>query len=134
MTCVPFDPSQSLIFIKATLYGISRARIVDLALDIGASTTTIATDIVIGLGYDPVQSPRRIRLITGSGVEYRSVVTVARIEAMGQAVEHLDVVCHDLPEESGIDGLLGLNFLRYFDLTIRYSDGTLSLERIPQRS
>ncbi|MBI4530449.1 MAG: retroviral-like aspartic protease family protein [Candidatus Latescibacteria bacterium] len=131
MIRVPFDPSRSLIFIKATLYGLDRVRTVDLALDVGASTTTIATDILIGLGYDPAQSTKRARMITGSGVEYRSVVTVARIETVGQAVDDIDVICHDLPEESQIDGLLGLNFLRHFDLTIRYSDGTLSLERLP---
>ena len=75
-------------------------------------------------------STRRVRIITASGVEYCSVVTVGRIEAIGQFVDALDVISHDLPEESHIDGLLGLNFLRHFDLTIRYSNGTLSLERI----
>jgi hypothetical protein len=53
MTRVPFDPSRSLIVIKATIYGHGRARTIDLALDLGASTTTIPTDIVLGLGYDP---------------------------------------------------------------------------------
>lgn len=118
MTRVPFDPSRSLIVIKATIYGHGRARTIDLALDRGASTTTIATDIVVGLGYDPAASTRRVRIIT----------------AIGQSVDDIDVICHDLPEESHIDGLLGLNFLRHFDLTIRYSNGTLCLERIPQES
>lgn len=131
MTRVPFDPSRSLILIKATIYGQGRARTIDRALDVGATTTTIATDIIIGLGYDPAQSTRRVRIITASGVQYSSVVTVRRIEAIGQFADGIDVICHDLPEESHIDGLLGLNFLRHFDLTIRYSDGTLSLERRP---
>lgn len=69
-----------------------------------------------------------------SDLEYYSVVTGARIEAIGQSVDDIDVICHDLPEESHIDGLLGLNFLRHFDQTIRYSDATLCLERIPQKS
>ena len=134
MTRVPFDPSRSLIVIKATIYGHGRARTIDLALDLGASTTTIPTDIVLGLGYDPAASTRRAWIITASRMEYCSVVTVARIEAIGQSVDDIDVICHDLPEESHIDGLLSLNFLGHFDQTIRYSDATLCLERIPQKS
>jgi predicted aspartyl protease len=134
MTHVPFDPSRSLLVIKATIYGHGRARTIDLALDLGASTTTIATAIVVGLDYDPAESTRRVRIIMASGLEYCSVVTVARIEAIGQSVDDIDVICHDLPEESHIGGLPGLNFLRHFELTSRYSDGTLCLERIPQES
>lgn len=69
MSRVSFDPSRSLIVIQATIHGYDRSRTIDLALDVGASTTTIATDIVIGLGYDPAQSTRRLRIITASGVE-----------------------------------------------------------------
>jgi Aspartyl protease len=126
MTRVPFDPSRSLIVIKATIYGHGRARTIDLALDLGASTTTIPTDIVLGLGYDPAASTRRVRIISASRLAYCSVVTVARIEAIGQSVNDIDVICHDLPEESHIYGLLGLNVLRHFDQTIRYSCSTHS--------
>ncbi len=40
------------------------------------------------------------------------------------------VLCHDLPSEAGIDGLLGLNFLKNFDFTVEYSSGRLRLIKI----
>jgi hypothetical protein len=49
--------------------------------------------------------------------------------AVGQKVAALDVLCHDLPAESGIDGLLGLNFLRHFRLTIRFRKGIVELAK-----
>lgn len=42
-------------------------------------------------------------------------------------VENIDVVCHDLPEGSIIEGLLGLDFLRHFDVNISFSTGTIEL-------
>jgi len=54
--------------------------------------------------YDPAESTRCVRIIMASGLEYCSVVTVARIEAIGQSVDDIDVICHDLPEESHIEG------------------------------
>jgi len=127
---VSFDVSRSLIFVGARIWGKNSFRIVNLALDTGASTTIVASDILVALGYDPAKSTKRTRVITGSGVEYRKVVTVSRLEALGKSIDHLDVVCHDLPEESKLDGLLGLNFLRHFDMLVRYSDGTITLESI----
>lgn len=127
---VSFDVSRSLIFVEARIWGKHSFRIVNLALDTGASTTIVASDIMVALGYDPAKSTKRTRVITGSGVEYRKVVTVSRLEALGKPVDHLDVICHDLPEESKLEGLLGLNFLRHFDISVRYSDGTIALESI----
>jgi hypothetical protein len=46
---------------------------------------------------------------------------------IGQQVANLEVLGHDLPAESGVDGLLGLNFLRQFKLTIRFRRGIVEL-------
>jgi hypothetical protein len=49
--------------------------------------------------------------------------------AIGQKVDNLEVLCHDLPPESGVDGLLGINFLKRFKLTIRFRKGIIDLTR-----
>ena len=36
---------------------------------------------------------------------------------------------HDLPEISRVDGLLGLSYLRNFDLIIKFKEGILELEQ-----
>ena len=82
------------------------------------------------LGYDPA-NPRlgRQRIITGSGVEYAPRTTVRSATAIGQKVANLEVLCHDIPPESGVDGLLGLSFLKHFKLTIRFRKGIIDLNQ-----
>jgi len=71
--------------------------------------------------YDPLASDKKIRLLTGSGIEYCPIVNIAKIETIGKTVQNIDVVCHTLPSESKLDGLLGLNFLKNFDFSIKFS-------------
>ena len=66
---------------------------------------------------------------SGSGIEFAPRATVRSATAIGQKVTNLDVLCHDLPPESGVDGLLGLNFLRHFRLTIRFRKGIIDLNK-----
>ena len=82
------------------------------------------------LGYDPADPALdRQRILTGSGIEYAPATIVRSATAIGQKVTNLEVLCHDLPAESGVDCLLGLNFLRHFKLTIRFRKGIIDLNR-----
>ena len=69
-------------------------------------------------------------MITGSGIEYAPCVNVKSLIVGNEKVVNVGVLCHDLPEEAGIDGLLGLNFLKNFDFTVEYSLGRLRLINI----
>jgi hypothetical protein len=66
----------------------------------------------------------------GSGTVYVPLITVHAIRALGMREENIDVLCHDLPEESLLDGVLGLNFLRKFNLNIRFSQGIIEATRL----
>ena len=105
--------------------------LIPVVLDTGASLTIVATDIMAQLGYDPANpSLGRQRIITGSGVEYAPRTTVRSTTAIGQKVAaNLEVLCHDLPPESGVDGLLGLSLLKHFKLTIRFRKGIIDLNK-----
>ncbi|MFQ5706011.1 MAG: hypothetical protein ACE5HO_01095 [bacterium] len=81
------------------------------------------------LGYSPAIG-ETVRLIMGGSIQYASQVIVQMLEAADERVENLRIICHDLPEESGLDGLLGLNFLSHFNTEINYSNGTLILKPI----
>jgi predicted aspartyl protease len=132
MPRVVFDPSVSSIVVDLLLEAADgrSSIVIPVVLDTGASLTILATDIMARLGYDPANPElERQRIITGSGVEYAPRVTVQAATAIGQKVINLDVLCHDLPPESGVDGLLGLNFLRHFKLTIRFRKGIIELNR-----
>jgi predicted aspartyl protease len=130
MPRITYDPTGSSIVIDLLLEsadGMSNL-LVPVVLDTGASLTIIASDVLTRLGYDPANPMlERQRIITGSGDEYARRVTVRSATAIGQKVTDLEVLCHDLPAESGVDGLLGVNFLRHFKLTVRFRKGIIEL-------
>jgi predicted aspartyl protease len=132
MPRVVYDPSASSIVVDLLIEAADgkSSLLIPVVLDTGASLTIVATDIMENLGYDPADPQlARQRIITGSGVEYAPRTTVRSATAIGQKVANLEVVCHDLPPESGVDGLLGLNFLRQFKLTIRFRKGIIDLNK-----
>jgi predicted aspartyl protease len=132
MPRVVYDPSASSIVVDLLLEAADgrSSLLLPVVLDTGASLTIVATDIMAQLGYDPANPALdRQRILTGSGIEYAPGTMVRSATAIGQKVTNLEVLCHDLPPESGVDGLLGLNFLRHFKLTIRFRKGIIDLNR-----
>lgn len=126
---ISFDPDEGLIHLSARISGPLSSANARLAFDTGATMTMIGQGILEALGYD-IESSEEISIITGSRVERVRELVVHEIRAIDRAVKNLSVICHDLPEESGLDGLLGLNFLRQFDTEINYSNNTLILKPI----
>lgn len=135
MSILDFDKSGKLIVLDIGIISADSSWLfyVPVILDTGATTTILSTDIFASLGYDPGNpNLRRTRIITGSGVEYSPCINIKGIIAGGEWVSDIKVLCHDLPSEAGIDGLLGLNFVKSFDLTISYSSGKLHFKRIEE--
>jgi len=54
-------------------------------------------------------------------------VVLNRLTVLGQHRIGFAVVSHPLPPEAGVDGLLGLDFLRDQTLTLDFRAGTISL-------
>lgn len=130
MPRVTYDPAGSSIIVDFLLESVdgSSSLLIPVVLDTGASLTIVSTELLVRLGYDPATPLlQRQRIITGSGVEYAPRITVRSATAIGQKVSNLAVLGHNLPPESGVDGLLGLNFLRHFKLTIRFRKGIVEL-------
>lgn len=126
---IPFQTTEPLIKVEVRLEGENKEVLfVVLALDTGATNTFISWDVASTLGYDPGKLQQRKRIITGSGIEYAPMIKVKSARALGVEVKDLEVLCHDLPEEAGIEGLLGLNFLETFDFCINYSKGTIEIK------
>ena len=125
-----FDPAGGLIMLRASVEGrTGRSPYLHMALDTGASFTVIPWEVADALGFDPAKSRRRIRFMTGSGVELAPVVVVDAMEVLGIRLRHVPVLCHDLPQGSLVDGLLGLSFLKHCRLAIDFPRGVLDLAK-----
>jgi predicted aspartyl protease len=124
---IPFNPKQGLIVITAQIWGPTGDTVVRLALDTGATSTLLNAAVLLIIGYDPALAPHRVRMTTGSGIEFVPRLMVQRIEALGRELTSFPLLCHTLPPSASIDGLLGLDFLRDRRLTIDFRTGQVTL-------
>ncbi len=129
MTSIRFNPNSDLILLSMKVEGVDEPdfRDVWVALDTGASTTSIPIRTALDLGYDPYHPKYYKEVITGTQVENIPVIEVKKITAIGQPVENIDVLCHDLPQELRVDGVLGLNFLSKFNINISFARGSIDI-------
>jgi clan AA aspartic protease (TIGR02281 family) len=130
MAKINFDPQLPVIAVDITLEsegGIKRR--IRVALDTGATYTLIPWEIAEALGYKPEMSKEKVTLITASGVETAPLIEIKKIKFLGEGLDNVPVVCHDLPPKSYVTGLLGSSFLRHFKITIDYPKGIFEISR-----
>jgi predicted aspartyl protease len=127
---VRFDPGAPLIVIKGQIWGPRHRRDVRLALDTGAREVLIVTDVFDALGYSPRDGEAVTRVRSAVAEESGYFLRVNRFRALGHEVCDFRIDAHDLPEGFGIDGLLGLSFLRLLNYEIRSAEGRIRCERI----
>ena len=96
-------------------------------LDTGATNTALNLRVLLQVGYDPASSTDRVRLTAATCSTTVPRLMVNRLTALGRHAIGLRVVAHDLPPESAVDGLLGLDFFRDLVLTIDFRAGQISL-------
>ena len=122
-----FDPDSGLVLVRVRLFGPTGRALITMALDTGATRTMINVAHLVAVGYDPSLVSERVQVTTGSGVEFSPLVTVHRIAALKHDRRDVPVLAHTLPPTAGVDGLLGLDFLRGYSLSIDFRQGQLSL-------
>jgi len=122
-----FQPRSGPILIKAEVSGPTGATNITLLLDTGATTTSLSIAILRYVGYEPSASTDRITLTAGFGRATVPRLMLNRLTALGRHAIGLRVVAHDLPPEAGVDGLLGLDFVRDQALTIDFRAGRITL-------
>ena len=122
-----FDPHQGLIIVRAELAGPTGSAVSRFALDTGATRTVVNAGMLVSIGYDPALVPDRFQVTTGSGSEFVPRLNLNKISALGRQCTRFPVLCHTLPPSAGVDGLLGLDFLRGQTLTIDFQKGRITL-------
>ncbi len=123
----PFEPSSGPVIIKANISGPLGQADLRLILDTGATTSLIRSTILIAVGYDPDASSDSVSVAMGGGVQKVPRVILNRLSALGRHRIGLSVLAHSLLPVTGIDGLLGLDFLRGSVLTLDFLTGQIDL-------
>ena len=127
---VPFDPTIDLIFVKVALFGSRRSSDFNFVLDTACVTTLVTPETADRLGYSARDGEQTATVTTALGREPGYPLRVAQLFAFGHSFNDFRVNVHDLADASGIDGLLGLDFLRRFNYEIRSQEGGIRADRI----
>lgn len=120
-----FAASPSSLIVYAQL-SATRTVVLRLLVDTGATYTMISLKAAMAIGTDPSVVTRRIPIVTVSAVEYTPLVTIPSLKCLGHDFPNVEVVCHDLPPQSAVDGLLGLNVLTHIPSFRRFLDAISS--------
>ena len=64
------------------------------------------------------------------GKEHGYTLRVARFTSLGYGIPNFRVHVFDLAEGFGIDGLIGLSFLRHFNYQVRSAEGRIVVETV----
>jgi predicted aspartyl protease len=123
-----FDPTQGPIVIEAEVSGPTGRSSLQLLVDTGATMTVIDPTLLIAVGYDPAASPDRVSVAMGGGVTTVPRLVLNRLTVLGHHRIGIAVLSHDLPPAAGVDGLLGLDFLRGRILTLDFQAGRITLD------
>jgi len=97
-------------------------------IDTGATYCIAPFETIEKIGYEPANSKEIIPINTASGLIHAPLVRIKSLNVLGKVVENVEILCHNIPNVSRIEGLLGLNYLKHFKLTIDFPKGTLALE------
>lgn len=128
MSSCKLGSSEKIIVLDVILKHKENKKLLRMALDTGASFVLVPWDVVDLLEIKPELSQRRIDIITASGIEKTPVVAVDSITVLAKEAKNVDLIIHDLPENSHISGLLGLSFLKNFKLVIDFKNLVLELD------
>ena len=109
-TSLPAYPPSLIVYAHLSS---KRSLVLRLLVDTGATYTMIPLKAAIAIGADPAIATRRIPVVTVSAVEYTPLVRVPSMSCLGHHLRNVEVACHDLPPQSAVDGLLGLNVLMH---------------------
>ena len=117
--------AESPVHLQAIVEGPLGFERVEMALDTGATYTTVPTSVAHDLGYSIYQPEDVLLLTTPSGVVKAPIITFNSVEVLGVVATNIKAACIDMPADINFAGLLGLSFLRNFDVDLHFRSGVI---------
>lgn len=130
MKVTTFDPADDLLIVPARVTGPSgRTLPLHVAIDTGSSETVVTPEFIDALGYNPRHGESITTVRAAVGKEHGYTLRVVRFTALGYSIPDFRIHVFDLADGFGIDGLIGLSFLRQFNYQVRSAEGRIVVER-----
>ncbi len=129
MKVTRFDPARDLIYVAVQIWGPRTDARLTFALDTGSTETLVVPDVLDDVGYSARDGEQITVIRSAIGDERGYMIRVERFAALGFSAAGCRIHAHDLPDGYGIDGVLGLSFLRQFNYEIRSTEGRIVVDR-----
>ena len=118
---VPFDRNREIMVLNAEVNGQFPARLI---LDTGASSVVVSRELAERIGVSQELKTSPVYVQTAGGIVDAYPTRLERLAVGGAVVEDLPVlVCETFGKD--YDGLLGVNFLQRFKVTIDPTNGQI---------
>jgi hypothetical protein len=82
------------------------------------------------LGYSPRDGEARTTITTAVSKERGYTLRVQQFSALGFRSTSFLVHAFDMVDAAGLNGLIGLNYLKQFNYTVRSNEGRILVERL----
>ena len=126
---VPLQRIGSLFVVSIMVNSTRQARLI---IDTGASHTVLSRSIASDAQLFTEKRSVPVTMQTVGGQVQGDMVRVDSIRVADLEVQNTWAAVYDLPDApAGVEGLLGLNFLRQFEMTLDSTRNQLYLEKIP---
>lgn len=126
---IPFLRKRELIIVEAEITGPHGSTNRRLVFDTGAEATTLAPEVIEEIRYSPLDGHKLSKVHSAIGEEEGYWLHVAEFFALGVSTPNFALQVFDLGHE-GVDGLLGMNFLRHFNFEVRPVERRIVVELI----
>src|ERR1041384_7422241 len=124
-----FARKRELIIVDAEISGPVATTEARLVVDTGAAATTLVPEVIGRIGYTHQDSYKKARVHTAVGEEHGYWLHVAEFTVLGVTTPDFALAVFPLGHQD-VDGLVGMNFLRHFNLEIRPAERRILLELI----
>jgi clan AA aspartic protease (TIGR02281 family) len=123
-----FDNKKPMIPVFVGLNGKKGLIRVQGIVDTGSTFVTIPPAVAETMGYDLDNPEERVEVSTPSGMMSVPLITLDEVSIMGLTAPRVKTAVIPFPEQSRVNCLVGLTFLRNFSVSIDYPTGTLRIE------
>ncbi len=115
---------DNVVLLNVRLNGDTLVRTL---LDTGAKYTIITPELARRLSLN-LRGTRRVPVTTATQIEMAALTTVDRIDIHGLVLQDVETAVMNLPAALGVEGLLGMSFLKRCRLVLDAPNRSLEIE------
>lgn len=111
-----YDPSKKLIHIPGKIVGPT------------ASRNIISKELMESIGYNSDSKLHKVSTSSVVGKETGYTVLAKQLTILSFTFSEIEIACFGLPDQYEIDGLIGLDVLEHFEVTLNHKKREITFQ------